>query len=76
MYETIIIIVASLVTFILTLAASRMAGILALLTETHELLGTVLSALQDSKLTTDEIATIVKEAKDVLAAAKKIGKKG
>jgi len=76
MYETALIVVASLVTFILTLAASKMAGVLAVLTEVRELLGAVLSALQDSKLTTDEIATIVKEAKDVLAAAKKIGKKG
>jgi hypothetical protein len=75
MYETILVIVASVVTFVVTLMASRMQNVLALLAEVRELLGAVLSALQDSKLTTDEVATIVKEAKDVLAAAKEIGKK-
>ena len=49
--------------------------ILAVLKETAELLQVTVSAFADSKLTKEEVTSIIKEAKEVVAAIKDITKK-
>lgn len=74
MYETITVVLAGALTMVLVLCYKYLDGVSNLLVEIKEVLSAVQSAIQDGQITKDEIATIVKEAKDVVAAAKKIAK--